>query len=86
MSKSALSMRVVGAALAAGVLLAAVRAAATSLSASLAYALGLGLVTFAAYSWDKWRPVRGSRRLPERAPIMLSLIGGATGGWAGMLI
>ena len=48
MSKSALSMRVVGAALVAGVLLAAVLAAATGLSASLAYALGLGLVTFVA--------------------------------------
>jgi len=86
MSKSTLSMRVVAAALVAGVLLAAVLAAATGLSASLAYALGLGVVTFGAYSWDKWRAVRGGRRLPERALIVLSLIGGALGGWAGMLI
>ena len=86
MSKSALSMRVVGAALVAGVMLAAVLVAATGLSASLAYVLGLGLVTFAAYSWDKWRAVRGGRRIPEWALIVLSLIGGAVGGWAGMLI
>src|SRR4051795_5165391 len=43
MSKAALSMRVLGAALVAGVLLAAVLAAATGLSASLAYALGARL-------------------------------------------
>jgi uncharacterized membrane protein YsdA (DUF1294 family) len=86
MSKSALSIRVVAAALVAGVLLAAVLTAAAGLSASLAYVLGLGLVTFAAYSWDKWHAVRGGRRLPERSLIVLSLIGGAMGGWAGMLI
>src|SRR4051812_8200457 len=86
MSKSALSMRIVGAALVAGVLLAAVLAAGAGLSASLAYILGLGLVTFTAYSWDKWRAVRGGRRLPERSLIVLSLVGGAMGGWAGMLI
>ena len=86
MSKSALSMRVVGVALVASVLLAAVLVAATGLSASLAYVLGLGLVTFTAYSWDKWRAVRGGRRIPERALLGLSVIGGALGGWAGMLI
>src|SRR3954451_19317299 len=86
MSKSALSTRGVGAALVAGVLLAAVLAAATGVSAILAYVLGLGLVTFAVYSWDKWRAVRGGRRIPERGLIVLSLIGGAMGGWAGMLI
>src|SRR4051812_474356 len=83
MSKSALSIRVVGAALVAGVLLAAVLAAAAGLSASLAYALGLGWVTFGAYSWDTWRAVRGGRRLPERALIVLSLIGAAMGRWGG---
>jgi uncharacterized membrane protein YsdA (DUF1294 family) len=82
MSKSALSIRIVAAALVAGVLL----AAAAGLSASLAYILGLGLVKFAAYSWDKWRAVRGGRRLPERSLIVLSLVGGAMGGWAGMVI
>jgi uncharacterized membrane protein YsdA (DUF1294 family) len=76
MSKSALSIRVVAAALVAGVQLAAVLAAAAGLSPSLAYVLGRGVVTFAA-----WRAVRGGR-----LPSVITLVGGAMGGWAGMLI
>jgi uncharacterized membrane protein YsdA (DUF1294 family) len=35
---------------------------------------------------NKLQANRGSRRVPEPALRLLSLIGGALGGWAGMLI
>ena len=52
----------------------------------VAYVLGLGLSTFLIYGYDKLRAVRGGVRVPESALLTLSVIGGAAGGWAGMLI
>ena len=85
-SKRALTTRAVIAALVAGVLVAVALALATGLSAIVAYVLGLGLITFLTYGYDKLQAIRGGRRVPEAALLLLSLTGGALGGWAGMLV
>src|ERR1700742_4588951 len=85
-SKRALTTRAVAAALVAGVLVAIALVAKTDFSAVLAYVVGLGLITFLTYGYDKLQARRGGRRGPEAALLLLSLIGGALGGWAGMLV
>ena len=85
-SNRALTIRAVIAALIAGALVAVVLAVATGVSVIVAYVLGLGLITFLTYGYDKLQAIRGGRRVPESALRVLSLIGGALGGWAGMLI
>ena len=52
----------------------------------VAYIVGLGLITFLIYGYDKLQAKRGGRRVPERTLLLLALAGGALGGWAGMLI
>ena len=56
------------------------------LSVIVAYIVAFGLTTFLTYGYDKLQAKRGGRRVPEPALLLLSLIGGALGGWAGMLI
>ena len=73
------------AALVAGVLV-AVAVAAAGVSVIVAYVLGLGLITFLTYGYDKLQAVRGGRRVPEPALRLLSLIGGALAGGRGILI
>ena len=85
-SKRELTNRAVVAALVAGVVVAAALVVALDVSVVVAYVLGLGLSTFLIYGYDKLRAVRGGRRVPESALLALALIGGALGGWAGMLI
>jgi uncharacterized membrane protein YsdA (DUF1294 family) len=85
-SKRELTTRVVIAAFVAGALVAAALVVATGFSVIVAYVLGLGLMTFLTYSYDKFQATRGGRRITEPALLALSLIGGALGGWAGMLI
>lgn len=85
-SKRELTRRAVVAALAAGAIVAAALAVALSLAVPVAYVLGMGTSTFLVYGYDKVRARRGGRRVTEPALLVLSLAGGALGGWAGMLI
>ena len=85
-SKRALPMRAVIATVIAGVLVAITLVVATALSVIVAYVLGLGLITFLTYGYDRLQAIRGGRSVPESALRLLSVIGGALGGWAGMLI
>jgi uncharacterized membrane protein YsdA (DUF1294 family) len=85
-SKRELTARAVIAAFVAGVLVAVALVAATGMSAIVAYVLGFGLITFLTYGYDKRQAIHGGRRVTERALLVLALIGGALGGWAGMLI
>jgi len=85
-SKRELTKRAVVAALVAGVVVAAVLFLAIGVPVVVAYVLGLGLSTFLIYGYDKLRARRGGRRVPESALLTLSVIGGALGGWAGMLL
>jgi uncharacterized membrane protein YsdA (DUF1294 family) len=85
-SKRELTTRAVIAALVAGVLVAIALVFATDIAAIVAYVVGLGLITFLTYGYDKLQAKRGGRRVPEPALLLLSVIGGALGGWAGMLI
>ena len=85
-SKSALTARVLIGAVVAGALVAGALVAATGLSALVAYVVGIGLITFLTYGYDKLRAVRHGRRVPEAALLLLAVLGGAVGGWAGMLV
>ena len=73
------------AALVVGVLVAVALVVTTDVSVVVAYVLGFGLITFLTYGYDKMQAIRGGQRVPETALLMLALIGGALGGWAGML-
>jgi len=85
-SKRELTTRAVLAALVAGVLVGVALVAGAGLSVIVGYVLGLGVSTFLVYGYDKRQAVRNGRRVPERALLLLSVIGGALGGWAGMLV
>lgn len=85
-SKRELTQRAVVAALVIGGAVGAALVVAISVPVLVAYVLGLGLSTFLIYGYDKLRAVRGGVRVPESALLTLSVIGGAAGGWAGMLI
>jgi uncharacterized membrane protein YsdA (DUF1294 family) len=85
-SKRELTKRAVVAALIIGGAVGAALVVAISVPVLVAYVLGLGLSTFLIYGYDKLRAVRGGVRVPESALLTLSVIGGAAGGWAGMLI
>ena len=85
-TKRELTTRAVIAAFVVGVVVAVALVVATGFSAVVAYVLGFGLITFLTYGYDKLQAIRGGRRVPESALLLLALIGGALGGWAGMLI
>ena len=73
-------------ALVTGVLIAIALVVAADFSVVVAYVLGLGLMTFLTYGYDKLLAIHAGQRVPEPALLLLALIGGALGGWAGMLI
>ena len=51
-----------------------------------AFLLLLSLVTFCVYGIDKRKAKKGAWRTPERTLLLLSLLGGAYGGFAAMQI
>lgn len=69
--------------LVAGILLAVALVVFTPVGWLPAWLLGLGLVTFAVYGWDKQRAKAGGQRVPEVVLHALALGGGVLGGWAG---
>ncbi len=71
-------------ALAAALVLAALIALAYSLDVLLSWLIGINLVTLLAYGYDK--AVAGSERtrVPEKVLLVLALVGGTAGAWAGM--
>ncbi len=52
----------------------------------LGFWLIMSLITFIAFAMDKGRAIRNEWRIPEKTLILLSLIGGALGGFLGMQI
>lgn len=42
------------------------------------------LVSFALMGVDKWKAIRGSRRIPEKVLFLTAILGGSVGAIAGM--
>jgi uncharacterized membrane protein YsdA (DUF1294 family) len=74
------------AALVAGVVVAGGLVVTTELSSGVAWVVGFGLITFLTYGYDKLRAIRHRTRVPNQALQLLPVLGGAAGGWAGMLV
>lgn len=51
-----------------------------------AYLILLSLITFIAYHIDKKKAIKGAYRTKEKTLLLLSLFGGAFGGYPAMLI
>ena len=51
----------------------------------VAWLAGWSVVTFAAYAIDKTQARRGGWRIPELVLHALAIVGGAIGGWVGLL-
>ena len=45
--------------------------------------MALNAITFAAFGWDKWCAVRNEWRVPESTLLLLALVGGTPGAFAG---
>ena len=50
------------------------------------YLLGMNLLSFLLYGWDKHLAMRKKRRIPERSLLFLALIGGGPGALLAMLL
>ena len=51
------------------------------------YLVGINVLAFAVYGWDKMRSkVQGARRVPEKTLFLLALLGGSVGAILGMRI
>ena len=47
------------------------------------YVTAVSVLCFAAFAWDKFCAIRGMWRIPERTLLMLALMGGTPGAFAG---
>lgn len=50
------------------------------------YLLGMNLLSFLLYGWDKHLAMRKKRRIPERSLLFLALLGGGPGALLAMLL
>lgn len=50
----------------------------------LLYLLGVNILTFLFFGWDKFAAIRNARRTPERKLWLLTAIGGSIGALFGM--
>ena len=48
--------------------------------------LGINVVTFIAYGFDKWKAKHSKWRTPEATLLGLAVIGGSIGAWLGMKV
>ncbi len=52
----------------------------------ITYLIVMSIFTFILYGLDKRRAIKGQYRVPEKALLLLSFLGGAFGGFPAMLI
>ena len=50
------------------------------------YLATLNIATFLTYGLDKWKAKRGRWRIREFALLLLAVLGGSIGAWAGMRV
>ena len=48
------------------------------------YLIGINVLTFLLYGFDKWKARRGKWRIPEDTLIWLAIVGGSIGALLGM--
>jgi uncharacterized membrane protein YsdA (DUF1294 family) len=53
---------------------------------SLVHVGFFSVIAFIVFGWDKWRATRGAHRVSEATLLAMSVLGGALGGLAAMLV
>ncbi|WP_028913269.1 DUF1294 domain-containing protein [Prevotella sp. MA2016] len=48
--------------------------------------IGINVLTFFVYGWDKWKAKQGKWRIPEATLLMLAFAGGTIGALLGMQV
>ncbi len=58
-----------------------------SMTETIIYILiGINVLTFFVYGWDKWKAKQGKWRIPEATLLMLAFAGGTIGALLGMQV
>ncbi len=52
----------------------------------LGYLIGINVLTFLLYGFDKWKAKKNEWRIPEKTLLATALIGGSIGALAGMQV
>lgn len=52
----------------------------------LSYLVGINVITFFLYGLDKWKAKTHRQRISEVRLLMLAVVGGSIGAWAGMKV